>query len=110
MARSKTLTTIGYDEALELVAKGLIKLIGGARGSCVSATPKRVLEAGGYSTNIPVELELAKYVLTKAAEKELVLIDDSRSRTRFVICRNSPLWSAAKSGDLGKVLELLSID
>ncbi|MEZ0318459.1 MAG: hypothetical protein ABWK05_00490 [Pyrobaculum sp.] len=88
-----------FKSVLKTVYQGMLKIVGEARGSCVSFTPRRVLEFGGVDTTAPVALTLVKHVLEKLVEAGLMQRDDSRARTRYVLCKNSPLWQKLRGGD-----------
>ncbi len=81
----------------ELVARGLWVAVKNAKGSCVSFTPKKVLELAEFGEDAtPVMLTLVKHVLTRLYEHGLLTIDDSRSVKRFRLCRDSSLWEVIK--------------
>ncbi|ABO08082.1 hypothetical protein [Pyrobaculum calidifontis] len=88
-----------FRTVLKTVYAGMAKIVGEARGSCVSFTPRRVLEFGGIDTTMPIALTLVKHILEKLVEAGLMQRDDSRARVRYVLCKNSPLWQKLRSGD-----------
>ena len=85
----------------EIVAKGLWAAIKYARGSCVSFTPKKILEYANADSGvtIPVVLTLVKHVLKRLSDMGLLEVDDSRSIVRYRVCKNSRLWEVAKSSN-----------
>ncbi len=96
-----------FRSVLRTVYVGMQKIVSDARGSCVSFTPRKVLEFGGVDTTAPVALTLVKHILEKLVEAGLMQRDDSRARTRYILCKNSPLWIKLKGGDSDtlKILE-----
>lgn len=88
-----------FKSVLKVVHLGMQKIVVDARGSCVSFTPRRVLEFGGVDTTAPVALTLVKHILEKLVEAGLMQKDDSRARTRYILCKNSPLWQKLRGGD-----------
>ncbi|MFN3804451.1 MAG: hypothetical protein ACK4SY_05305 [Pyrobaculum sp.] len=94
-----------FKTVLKTVHMGMEKIVKEARGSCVSFTPRKVLEFGGIDTTAPVILTLVKHVLEKLVEAGVLQRDDSRAKTRYVLCKNSPLWQKLKGG--GDSLRLL---
>ncbi|MEM0370590.1 MAG: hypothetical protein QXK71_04960 [Pyrobaculum sp.] len=88
-----------FRSVLKTVYAGMSKIVGEARGSCVSFTPRKVLEFGGVDTTAPVALTLVKHILEKLVEANLLQRDDSRARTRYILCKNSPLWIRLRGGD-----------
>jgi hypothetical protein len=40
-----------------------------------------------------------KHILERLVEAGLMQRDDSRARTRYVLCKNSPLWRKLRGGD-----------
>ncbi|MFB6490344.1 MAG: DNA-binding protein [Thermoproteus sp. AZ2] len=97
----RAFNTADFKEVVKTVAEGLAKIVSEARGNCVSFTPRRVLEAAGIDTTAPIALTLVKHVLEGLASHGLVVKDDSRSKIRYVLCRDrSQLWGPLKAGDL----------
>jgi len=96
-----------FRSVLRTVYVGMHKIVSEARGSCVSFTPRKVLEFGGVDTTAPVALTLVKHILEKLVEAGLMQRDDSRARTRYILCKNSPLWTKLRGGDSDtlKILE-----
>ena len=88
-----------FKSVWKTVYTGMQKIVGEARGSCVSFTPRKVLEFGGVDTTAPVALTLVKHILEKLVEAGFMQRDDSRARTRYVLCKNSPLWQKLRGGD-----------
>jgi hypothetical protein len=88
-----------FKTVLKTVYMGIRKIVGEARGSCVSFTPRKVLEFGGVDTTAPVALTLVKHILEKLVEAGYMQRDDSRARIRYVLCKNSPLWQRLRGGD-----------
>ena len=72
-----------------------------ARGSCVSFTPKKILEYANAdnAVTIPVVLTLVKHVLRRLSDIGLLEVDESRSIVRYRVCKNSRLWEVAKSSE-----------
>ncbi|MCI4464630.1 MAG: DNA-binding protein [Thermoproteus sp.] len=97
-----------FKEVTRTVALGLHKIVSEARGNCVSFTPRRVLEFAGIDTTAPIALTLVKHVLEGLTAKGLITRDDSRSKIRYIVCRDrSPLWASLKSGDIDGVTDLI---
>ncbi|WP_069807691.1 hypothetical protein [Vulcanisaeta thermophila] len=83
----------------ELVARGLWVAVKFARGSCVSFTPKRVLEYAEFNDVIPVVLTLVKHILKQLSDEGYLQVDSSRSITRYRLCRDSKLWDLIKRSE-----------
>jgi hypothetical protein len=97
-----------FREVTKTVALGLYKIVSEARGNCVSFTPRRVLEFAGIDTTAPIALTLVKHVLEGLTAKGLVTRDDSRSKIRYIICRDrSPLWTPLKNGEVDDVTDII---
>ncbi len=104
-----------FSAIVEEVALGIWKAIKDARGSCVSFTPRRIVEYAGEKGNIkPIKLTLVKYILEELAKKGILEKADKHYR----ICRyigdpsneetKNPLWELCKSVDTPeKVINLL---
>jgi hypothetical protein len=88
-----------FRSVLKTVYIGMHKIVSEARGSCVSFTPRKVLEFGGVDTTAPVALTLVKHILERLVEAGLMQRDDSRARIRYILCKNSPLWTKLRGGD-----------
>ncbi len=88
-----------FHTVLRTVYMGMEKIVKDARGSCVSFTPRKVLEFGGVDTTIPVALTLVKHVLEKLVDAGYLDRDDSRAKVRYVLCKNSQLWHQLRRGD-----------
>ncbi|ABL88370.1 conserved hypothetical protein [Pyrobaculum islandicum DSM 4184] len=101
-----------FKTVLRTVYTGMRKIVGEARGSCVSFTPRKVLEFGGIDTTAPVALTLVKHILEKLVESGLMQRDDTRARTRYVLCKNSPLWQKLRDEDVDtlKLLEQVTAE
>ena len=89
-----------FKNILKITAEGLWALVKYANGQCVFFTTKKILKYAEYDGDSvsPVTLSLIKHVLMQLIDEGYVQIDDSRKIRRYVLCRNSPLWSVAKSG------------
>jgi len=91
----------------ELVVRGLWRAIRYARGSCVSFTPKKILEYAEVDEAIPVVLTLVKHVLKQLSDKGYMEVDDSRSIVRFKICRESALWDVFKNREINEAISFV---
>ena len=92
----------------ELVARGLWVAVKYAKGTCVSFTPKKVLEYAEFNDAIPVVLTLVKHILKQLNDKGYLQVDNSRSIVRYRLCRDSPLWGLIKqSGGPEDVLNFI---
>nr|KJR71281.1 MAG: hypothetical protein TU36_08825 [Vulcanisaeta sp. AZ3] len=80
----------------ELVSRGLWVAVKYARGTCVSFTPKKILEYAEFNEAIPVVLTLVKHVLKQLNDKGYLQVDSSRSIIRYKLCRDSKLWEIVK--------------
>ncbi|GAB6943502.1 hypothetical protein JCM14467A_02840 [Vulcanisaeta sp. JCM 14467] len=93
----------------ELVARGLWVAVKYARGTCVSFTPKKVLEYAEFNEAIPVVLTLVKHVLKQLSDLGYLQVDSSRSVVRYRLCKDSKLWGLIKQSsgpeDVLKFLE-----
>ncbi len=95
----------------ELVARGgLWVAVKYARGgSCVSFTPKKILEYAEFNDTIPVVLTLVKHVLKQLSDEGYLQVDNSRSIVRYQLCNKSKLWDLIKQSsgpeDVLKFLE-----
>lgn len=91
-----------------LVAEGLWNAIKYARGSCVSFTPKKILEYANVDEALPVVLTLVKHILEELVKKNLIEKDSTRSITRYRVCKTSELWRICKEADnLEKIIQLM---
>ncbi len=107
MERDKSYPT-DFREIERWVSEALYRAINGAMGSCVSFTPKRLLDYVDRSDVIPVVLTLVKHILEELHKHGLIEKDQSRSIVRYRVCRDSPLWSLAKGGQSSdNILKLL---
>ncbi len=95
-----------FSVIVEEVALGIWKAIRDARGTCVSFTPRRLVEYAGEKGNIkPIKLTLVKYVLEELAKKGIIEKVDRHYR----ICKyvgdpsnedmKNPLWELCKSAE-----------
>ncbi|KUO79482.1 hypothetical protein B7L70_10535 [Vulcanisaeta sp. EB80] len=92
----------------ELVARGLWVAVKYARGTCVSFTPKKVLEYAEFNEAIPVVLTLVKHILKQLNDEGYLQMDSSRSIVRYRLCRDSRLWDLIKqSGGPEDVLKFI---
>lgn len=102
------LSYANFDKITSIVAEGIWNAIKYARGTCVSFTPKKVLEYANIKDTLPVVLTLVKHVLEELVKKGLIEKDTSRSITRYRICKTSELWSLCKETENSeKLLKLL---
>ncbi|AFA40322.1 hypothetical protein Pogu_2295 [Pyrobaculum oguniense TE7] len=97
-----------FKSVLKTVYLGMQKIVSEARGSCVSFTPRKVLEFGGVDTTAPVALTLVKHILEKLVEAGYLQRDDSRARTRYILCRYSPLWEKLRNKE-ADALQLMEV-
>ncbi|KUO84175.1 MAG: hypothetical protein AT709_02285 [Caldivirga sp. MG_3] len=97
-----------FREIEKWVSEALYRSINRAMGTCVSFTPKTLLEYINRENVIPVVLTLVKHILEELYKHGLIEKDQSRSIIRYRVCSNSPLWTLAKdSQDPSKILTLL---
>jgi len=89
-----------FKNVMEITARGLWAMVKYAKGACVSFTTRKVLEyaeCGSLAT--PVVLTLVRHILLQLHTNGYLQVDESRSVRKYVLCRNSLLWSIAKNGD-----------
>lgn len=104
----KAFNLTDFKSVTRTIAMGLYKIVSEARGNCVSFTPRRVLEFAGIDTTAPIALTLVKHVLEGLATKGLALKDDTRSKVRYIVCRDrSPLWDLLKRSDVDAAADLI---
>lgn len=97
-----------FREIEKWVSEALYRAISRAMGTCVSFTPKSLLEYVNRENVIPVVLTLVKHILEELYKHGLLEKDQSRSIIRYRVCKDTPLWSLAKdSQDSSKILTLL---
>ncbi|MGC8571212.1 hypothetical protein [Caldivirga sp.] len=108
MAQERANYPSDFREVERWVSEALYRSISRAMGTCVSFTPKTLLEYINKENVIPVVLTLIKHILEELYRHGLLEKDQSRSIVRYRVCRNSPLWNLAKdSQDPSKILTLL---
>lgn len=97
-----------FREVERWVSEALYMAINRAMGTCISFTPKTLLQYIDKSDVLPVVLTLVKYILEELYKHGLLDKDQSRSIVRYRVCKDSPLWGLAKgSQDPTKILNML---
>ncbi len=117
---ARELSYSNFDEVLKTVAVGLWNAIRLARGTCISFTPKKILEYANVANALPVVLTLVKHVLEELARRNLIVKDTSRTVVRYKVCKfvcrddeckdyvENELWALCKeSQDHDRLLKLV---
>lgn len=87
-----------YNEFSALIINTLLDMIRRTKGSVVTFNPKKIAVLAGINTH-PVVLTLVKDVIERLQERGLVsVLGKSKHGIKYVVHRESPLWSLAKEG------------
>jgi len=89
-----------FAQIIDTVAEALAEAVGQSRGTCLSITPKRILEFANAVPSAPIVFTILKHVLDKLVEAGLARRDVTRARIRYVVCKDSRIWQMAKAGDV----------
>jgi len=102
------INTTNFKLVMNVTSRGIWIAVKLARGACVSLTPKKVLEYAEFSDMRPVVLSLVSHILKQLSHKGYLHIDNGKNVTRYMICRDSPLWELIKqSGGPEDVLNFI---
>lgn len=92
-----------FSQIIDTVAEALVEAISQSKGTCLSITPKRILEFANATPSAPIVFTILKYVLDKLVEANLARKDSTRAKTRYIVCKDSRIWHVAKAGDVDAV-------
>jgi len=99
-----------YDRLRYTVLTTLTKMIRSTKGSMLTFNAKKIAVLAGLPTH-PVVLTLIKDIIEQLGERGLVRrVSRSSHGVKYAVSKESPLWVAAKLGEVLPPLETLTAE
>ncbi|RLF25087.1 MAG: hypothetical protein DRN15_00045 [Thermoprotei archaeon] len=80
----------------QLTIRALVSMIRETKGTCITVTPKKVALKAGLDAK-PITLTVVRYVLDRLLELGWLRVWKTSRRIKYIITKESPLWTEAKS-------------